>query len=138
MASGQAISSEKAFIWYGMLLGFVIPIGFIIVCYSQVVLKMRNIGPRTKSKERLKANRRVTKMVLTVIAVYVVCWLPYWIQQIILTFLDQGHSSLWVILSFMAITILSYSNSMLNPFIYAFLSEYFRNRFVKAIHCTGV
>ena len=44
------------------------------------------VGPVNKSKEKKKSHRKVTKLVLTVITVYVLCWLPYWITQVALIF----------------------------------------------------
>ena len=80
-----------------------------------------------------KSRRKVTRMVLTVIAVYVICWLPYWLFQII----TQYITSMWPWLRkfYQLITILSYANSAVNPIIYAFLSENFRRTFARAFGC---
>ena len=67
---------------YAGLLGFAIPIALIIVFYTLIVIKLKSVGPKKKSKEKKKTHRKVTKMVLTVIAVYVICWLPYWVFQV--------------------------------------------------------
>lgn len=74
-------------------------------------------------------------MVLSVITVYVVCWLPYWIFQTTVLFL--GDVPNWARLVFQIITILSYANSALNPVLYAFLSENFRQTFIKAFQCAS-
>jgi NADH:ubiquinone oxidoreductase subunit 2 (subunit N) len=54
----------------------------IFVFYFLVIRKLKTVGPKNKSKEKKKSHRKVTKLVLTVIAVYVLCWLPYWITQV--------------------------------------------------------
>lgn len=74
-------------------------------------------------------------MVLSVITVYVVCWLPYWIFQTTVLFL--GDLPYWARLVFQIITILSYANSALNPVLYAFLSDNFRQTFIKAFQCAS-
>ncbi|KAK2142278.1 hypothetical protein LSH36_977g00002 [Paralvinella palmiformis] len=133
---GQAISPDKAFIWYALLLGFAIPVALIIVFYALVVLRLKTVGPKKKSKEKKRTHRKVTKMVLTIIAVYVICWLPYWVFQITLTFLDADVPQ-WSIMMFQIFTLLSYANSLLNPLLYAFLSDNFRKSFIKAFHCAN-
>ena len=135
--SGQAIPAEKAFIWYALLLGFAIPVALIIVFYALVLLRLQTVGPKTKSKEKKKSRRKVTKMVLTIITVYVICWLPYWVFQITLTFVVSELKQ-WCILVFQSFTLLSYANSLLNPLLYAFLSENFRKSFIKAFHCADM
>jgi somatostatin receptor 2 len=57
-------------------------VSLIAVFYVLVVLRLRQVGPNKKSREKKKSHRRVTRLVLTVIAVYVLCWLPYWIYQV--------------------------------------------------------
>ncbi|KAH9489406.1 Somatostatin receptor type 2 [Bulinus truncatus] len=133
----QAIQSDKAFIWYSFILGFAIPVSLISVFYVLVIVRLRQVGPAKKSKEKRKSHRRVTRLVLTVISVYIVCWLPYWVFQVCLVFKDIQNSSEAMILLMNGFTILSYANSMLNPFLYAFLSDNFRKSFVKAFKCVS-
>ena len=52
-------------------------------------------------------------MVLTVIAVYVICWLPYWLFQIIMLYVKSMPP--WLMILYQLITILSYANSAINP-----------------------
>lgn len=84
---GKLISPEKAFIWYGFLLGFAGPVALISVFYALVVFRLRRVAANRISKSHkpsalTKSHVRVTVLVLTVIAVYVCCWLPYWIFQV--------------------------------------------------------
>ena len=131
---GQLISADKAFIWYALLLGFAIPVALIVVFYTLVVIRLKSVGPKQKSKEKKKSHRKVTKMVLTVITVYVICWLPYWVFQVALTF-ATAEVPLWCVQLFQIITVMSYANSTLNPVLYAFLSENFRKSFIQAFKC---
>jgi len=74
-------------------------------------------------------------MVLTVITVYVICWLPYWLFQLILLHVENPSDALKSL--FQIITVLSYANSACNPILYAFLSENFRKTFARAFGCTN-
>ncbi|XP_067013107.2 somatostatin receptor type 2 [Anabrus simplex] len=131
------ISGETAFTLYSFTLGFGIPLFLIMIFYYLVVKKLRSVGPKNKSKERIKTHKKVTKLVLTVITVYVLCWLPYWVTQIFLIFTPARycHSKLSVTI-FVLAGCLSYSNSAVNPVLYAFLSDNFRKGFLKACACT--
>ena len=53
---------------------------------SKVIIKLRSVGPRgqERSLSKRKSHRKVTKLVLTVITVYIICWLPHWVTQIAL------------------------------------------------------
>ncbi|XP_071519889.1 somatostatin receptor type 5-like [Panulirus ornatus] len=132
----QGVRGEIAFIRYSFALAFGIPLCLIFVFYSLVLHKLKTVGPKSKSKEKKKSRQKVTRMVLTVITVYVICWLPYWVLQLtlILSTPKQGHSNFMVVL-FMVSSCLSYINSALNPILYAFLSEYFKKSFMKACTC---
>ena len=133
----RSIPGEIAFIWYALLLGFAIPVALISVFYALVVVRLRSVGPKRRTKEKKKSHRKVTKMVLTIIAVYVICWLPYWVFQAVLS-LKTEIMPPWTTDLFQIITVLSYANSMLNPLLYAFLSDNFRKSFIKAFKCATV
>jgi len=83
---GGPISSEKAFVSYAFTLAFAVPVALISVFYYLVVAQLRAVGPSTtarrSSTRRRESSRRVTRMVLAVISLYVVCWLPYWVFQV--------------------------------------------------------
>ena len=133
---GQPINSQKAFIWYTFLMGMAIPVTLIIVFYGMVLVRLKNVGPRKKSKEKKKSHKKVTKMVFAVIAVYIICWLPYWVFQLVQYYQPSpGGIQPWKIYLFQVLTCMSYANSTLNPLIYAFLSDNFRKAFIKAFRC---
>jgi len=51
---------------------------------------------------------------------------------------NQSHlPAQWFIILFNCITVLTFANSMLNPFLYAFLSDNFRKSFMKAFKCAS-
>ena len=100
-------------------------------------MKLQTLGPNPGSGGRKKSHQKVTTMVLTVITVYVLCYLPYWVLQIILLFTEPNalsHNALMVVL-YMTSAALTYLNSAVNPILYAFLNENFRQTFKKACVC---
>lgn len=134
------VNPQKTFTLYSFIFGFAIPITFILIFYCLVIRKLQTVGPKNKSKEKKRSHRKVTKLVLTVITVYVFCWLPYWVMQLVLVFGpdgDQECQSMLAVFSFLLAGCLSYSNSMMNPILYAFLSDNFKKSFLKACTCAA-
>lgn len=139
---------QQIFTIYTFTLGFAIPLCLILVFYAQVVYKLRTVGPKSnsavsngKSKARKKSHAKVTRLVLTVITVYIFCWFPYWITQLALIFStrkppsDDGVDI--VVAVHLLVGCLAYSNSAVNPVLYAFLSENFKKSFMKACTCAN-
>ncbi|XP_044754324.1 somatostatin receptor type 2-like isoform X2 [Coccinella septempunctata] len=127
----------EMFIIYTFFCSFAIPLVMTGVFYCLVVKKLETVGPKNKSKEKKKSHRKVTRLVLTVVAVYVCCWLPYWVMQ--LTSLAQsnnGNDNFFITLHLL-VGCLSYSNSAMNPILYAFLSDNFKKSFLKACTCVA-
>ncbi|RLU17551.1 hypothetical protein DMN91_009787 [Ooceraea biroi] len=129
---------QTTFTLYTLILGFAVPLVFILTFYFLVIRKLRTVGPKNKSKEKKRSHRKVTKLVLTVITVYVFCWLPYWVTQVALIYTPpkQCQSNI-TITSFLLAGFLSYSNSAMNPILYAFLSDNFKKSFLKACTCAA-
>jgi len=138
-ASSEAILNEQtAFTFYSLIFGFVGPLGFILIFYVLVIIKLRSVGPRgqERSQSKRKSHRKVTKLVLTVITVYIICWLPHWVTQIALISQPPGHNQgNTLVIVILLSDCLQYSNSAMNPVLYAFLSDNFKKSFRKACHC---
>ncbi|XP_053689980.1 somatostatin receptor type 2-like [Sabethes cyaneus] len=135
--SENASNTGSSFTLYSLILGFAVPLSLILMFYYLVIRKLRTVGPKNKSKEKKRSHRKVTKLVLTVITVYVFCWLPYWISQVALIHSppDICKSRLEITV-FVLVSCLGYSNSAMNPILYAFLSDNFKKSFLKACTCT--
>lgn len=139
MGGGTSGTFEStSFTLYSLVLGFAIPLSLILTFYSMVLRKLQTVGPKTRSKEKKRSHRKVTKLVLTVITVYVLCWLPYWISQLTLISSPPNVCNTRVqITIFVLVGCLGYSNSAMNPILYAFLSDNFKKSFLKAFTCTA-
>ena len=92
------LNEQTAFTFYSFIFGFVGPLGFILIFYVLVIIKLRSVGPQggARSTSRRRSHRKVTKLVLTVITVYIICWLPHWVTQIALIRQDPGHNQVSV------------------------------------------
>jgi allatostatin C receptor len=105
---------------YSFITGFAIPLSLIMIFYYLVISKLKTIGPKNKSKEKKRSHRKVTNLVLTIITCYVVFWSPFWAMQIFLITTPPEHCKSTVeLVIFVLVGCLAYSNSSINPFIYA-------------------
>ncbi|XP_046650544.1 somatostatin receptor type 5-like [Daphnia pulicaria] len=132
----EYMNGQAAFTLYTFTLAFAIPLILILVFYILVIRKLKTVGPTNKSKEKRRSHRKVTRLVLTVVTVYVLCWLPYWVSQVSLIFTPpKASQSPYIVAIFLLAGCLGYSNSAVNPILYAFLSDNFKKSFMKACTC---
>ncbi|KAI1890275.1 hypothetical protein AGOR_G00152070 [Albula goreensis] len=107
---------------------FVVPVAIISVCYSLMVRRLRSVRVLSGSREKDRNLRRITRMVLVVVAAFVVCWTPVQVMALAQSLGVNLGSLLTVALMHFCIA-LGYANSSLNPVLYAFLDENFKRCF---------
>ncbi|XP_046573996.1 allatostatin-A receptor-like [Haliotis rubra] len=129
----------KVFFSCFLAFGYVIPLCAICLMYGLMVNRLLcGVVPGDdQCAESFRAKKRVTRMVIIVIASFALCWLPIQIILIIRAFGHYPHDMGFVGLE-MAANCLAYMNSCVNPFLYAFLSENFKRSFRKFICCFQV
>ncbi|KAA8590735.1 hypothetical protein FQN60_001678 [Etheostoma spectabile] len=119
---------------YTLILGFAIPVSTICILYTMMLYKLRNMRLNSNAKVLDKAKKKVTIMVFIVLAVCLFCWTPFHLSTIVALTTDLRTTPLLIGISYF-ITSLSYANSCLNPFLYAFLDDSFRKAFKKMLEC---
>nr|XP_060620210.1 somatostatin receptor type 2 [Anolis sagrei ordinatus]XP_060620211.1 somatostatin receptor type 2 [Anolis sagrei ordinatus] len=120
------------FIIYAFILGFLVPLTIICLCYLFIIIKVKSSGIRVSSSKRKKSEKKVTRMVSIVVAVFIFCWLPFYIFNV---------SSVSVLIvptpvlkgMFDFVVVLTYANSCANPILYAFLSDNFKKSFQNVL-----
>ncbi|XP_056327495.1 mu-type opioid receptor [Danio aesculapii] len=110
------------------IFAFIMPVLIITVCYGLMILRLKSVRMLSGSKEKDRNLRRITRMVLVVVAVFIVCWTPIHIFVIIKALVTIPSSLLQTITWHFCIA-LGYTNSCLNPVLYAFLDENFKRCF---------
>jgi len=84
----HALAAARAYVTYTAVIGFALPVGVITSLYAMLVARLRSTRRHIRSgaakTKRLSMHHRrnVTSLVATIIAVFVVCWLPYWVFQV--------------------------------------------------------
>lgn len=152
---------STAFILYTATVGFFGPLLIICLCYLLIVIKVYvmcwcrndllnsitclltvNLLKQVKSSsaragftKRRRSERKVTRMVVVIVVVFVLCWLPFFIINMVNLVVIIPESSATAGVYFFAV-ILSYANSCANPMLYGFLSDNFKQSFRKVCVCT--
>uniref|UniRef100_A0A1I8GHN6 G_PROTEIN_RECEP_F1_2 domain-containing protein n=1 Tax=Macrostomum lignano TaxID=282301 RepID=A0A1I8GHN6_9PLAT len=120
------------------ILGYVLPYALIITLYVLLVKRLlydRSSSRLPQSIEAVKSKRRVTRMVVTVVAIFGTCWLPIHV----IFALQSWHGDLeevWFRYLQVVSQVLAYMNSCMNPIVYAFVSDNFRQAFASFL--TGI
>ncbi|XP_030047984.1 relaxin-3 receptor 1 [Microcaecilia unicolor] len=127
--------NEKAQFWLGLyhtqkvLLGFLIPVVIITICYLMLI---RFISDKNVCTSTTKRRSKVTKSVTIVVLSFFVCWLPNQALTAwgILIKLNVVHFSYEFYTSqayFFPVSVcLAHSNSCLNPILYCLMRREFR------------
>ncbi|KAF6732500.1 Somatostatin receptor type 2 [Oryzias melastigma] len=121
-----------AFMFYTFILGFFLPLMVICLCYLFIIIKVKSSGIRVGSSKRKRSERKVTRMVSIVVAVFVFCWLPFYVFNV--TSVTGTISTTPILKNIFAFVVaLGYANSCANPILYAFLSENFKKSFQNVL-----
>ncbi|NWI56113.1 OPRD protein, partial [Calyptomena viridis] len=111
------------------IFAFLVPILVITICYGLMILRLKSVRLLSGSKEKDRNLRRITRMVLVVVAAFIVCWTPIHIFVMVWTLVDIDKKNPYVVASLHFCIALGYTNSSLNPVLYAFLDENFKRCF---------
>ncbi|RVE62346.1 hypothetical protein OJAV_G00156210 [Oryzias javanicus] len=111
------------------IFAFLGPVLIITICYGLMILRLKSVRLLSGSKEKDRNLRRITRMVLVVVAAFIICWTPIHIFIIVKTMVHIDRNNLLVMASWHLSIALGYINSSLNPVLYAFLDENFKRCF---------
>ncbi|KAM9811036.1 KISS1 receptor b [Neosynchiropus ocellatus] len=126
---------QRAFIIYSFLAVYLLPLLTITACYAFMLKRMGqpSVNPADSSyqiqvqAERAAAVRaRVSRMVVVMVVLFLICWGPIQICILLQTF---GHHSYVLYKLKIWGHCMSYSNSSINPLVYAFMGNNFRKAF---------
>ncbi|KAK8766729.1 hypothetical protein V5799_006490 [Amblyomma americanum] len=120
------------------MLDFVVPLALIFALYALMLKRLWLAVPPGGSVTAgcTRAKRRVTKMVFVVALVFAVCWCPVHVVLFLKSVglygkrMDTPHVVMQI-----ASQVIAYTNSCVNPFLYAFLSDSFRKGFCNVFSC---
>ncbi|XP_025717015.2 kiSS-1 receptor [Callorhinus ursinus] len=140
---------ERAFALYNLLALYLLPLAATCACYGAMLRHLGRTAVRPAATdsalqgqlgaERASAVRaRVSRLVAAVVLLFAACWGPI---QLFLVLQAVGPAGAWHPRSYTAYALkiwahcMSYSNSALNPLLYAFLGSHFRQAFLRVCPC---
>ncbi|XP_035496314.2 KISS1 receptor b isoform X2 [Scophthalmus maximus] len=116
---------QRAFIIYSFLAVYLLPLLTITACYAFMLKRMgqTSVNPidsgyqlQAQGERAAAVRARVSRMVVVMVALFLICWGPIQLKI-------WGHC-------------MSYSNSSVNPLVYAFMGNNFRKAFKHAFPAT--
>ena len=117
------------------VVSFLLPLSVMIYSYSRIFLaalrQARRIQPMRQAfyfKREIKA----TKTLAIVMGAFIVCWTPFFVMNILVQFIRSFYVPPIVTL---AIKLLHYGNSALNPVIYSSSNRDFRHKILRVLPC---
>ncbi|KAI4811617.1 hypothetical protein KUCAC02_014496 [Chaenocephalus aceratus] len=113
-----------------LLLGFVVPFTVIVSCYAVIIHRLR------RNRTLASQSSRPFKIIAAVITTFFLCWAPFHIMALIeLVNFSQRIETLGYVIT-IGVPIasnLAFLNSCLNPLLYVFIGQDFKNKVCKSI-----
>ncbi|KAE8598184.1 hypothetical protein XENTR_v10016745 [Xenopus tropicalis] len=124
---------KRIYVVCTFVFGYLLPLLLISFCYAKVLnhlhKKLRNMSKKSEASKK-----KTAQTVLVVVVVFGISWLPH---HVIHLWVEYGSFPLTQASFVFRIVAhcLAYSNSSVNPIIYAFLSENFRKAYKQVFKC---
>lgn len=114
------------------LLGFVVPFTVIVSCYAVIIHRLR------RNRTLASQSSRPFKIIAAVITTFFLCWAPFHIMALIeMVFFSGTFQSTTlghvIIIGVPIATSLAFLNSCLNPLLYVFMGQDFKEKVCKSI-----
>ncbi|XP_053183507.1 chemerin-like receptor 1 [Scomber japonicus] len=114
------------------LLGFVVPFSVIVSCYAVIIHRLR------RNRALASHSSRPFKIIAAIIVTFFLCWAPFHIMDIIeLAHYSDNFSNLVldhvITIGVPLATSLAFVNSCLNPLLYVFMGQDFKDKVRKSI-----
>jgi neuropeptide Y receptor len=88
-----------------------------------------------RNRIKLRRKRRTNRMLIAMVAIFVICWMPLNIIILTLEYYDElGNKSYFLLLFFVA-HVIAMSSTVYNPFLYAWMNDNFRKEFRRVLPC---
>ncbi|MEE6487512.1 hypothetical protein FKM82_014928 [Ascaphus truei] len=138
--SFPSVSHEKAFILYNFLAVYLLPLLTICICYSAMVYQMGrpSVEPLDNSYQvQLLAERsevmrtKISRMVAVIVLLFTICWGPIQLYILFQAFSPSFKRNYYTYKVKIWAHCMSYTNSSVNPIVYAFMGANFRKAFNK-------
>ncbi|XP_002732794.1 somatostatin receptor type 4-like [Saccoglossus kowalevskii] len=121
---------ERIFSIYSFVLGFCTPLMIILLCYLRILIFLANCRRKNSHGNRHSKLGKVGILVLLAVVLFIVCWFPFWLGQIMVF---AGRNTFAVRIVYYVGHSLTYANCCLNPLVYIYVRQDFRQHLKKII-----
>lgn len=130
--------SAKIYTVFVMVFQVLLPATIITVCYSLVSHQLQKrtssrINSRDSDKEKLEEqrNRKINRMLVAMVTLFIISWLPLDIFHLllVLNIVNDSH----VMITFLFCHIAAMSSIIYNPFLYGWMNENFNRHFKEIL-----
>ncbi|XP_010883398.2 chemokine-like receptor 1 [Esox lucius] len=123
---------HQAMVITRFLLGFLVPFAIIVTCYAILIQRLK------RNRNLASQSGRPFKIIAAVITAFFLCWVPYHIMaliEMVSSALDEVSNTLDHVttIGVPIATSLAYLNSCLNPLLYVFMGQDFKDKLRKSI-----
>ncbi|XP_028846682.1 teleost multiple tissue opsin 2b isoform X1 [Denticeps clupeoides] len=108
-----------------------LPVLVMMYCYARLLHAVKQVGKIRKSAVR-RREYHVLFMVLTTVACYLICWLPYGVVALVATFGQPGIISP---VASVVPSLLAKTSTVINPLIYILMNKQFYRCFLALFGC---
>lgn len=117
---------------YIVVIGFVAPALVIVGSYMIIYHVAQQ---HVTEQQRLRREMRLAGMIAIVIALFIACWFPFFLLNILFTYCRNPTCDQKIMQKTIPLVkFLHYSNSMMNPLVYAYRNSDYRDAFKKLIY----
>ncbi|XP_004466606.2 proteinase-activated receptor 2 [Dasypus novemcinctus] len=105
---------------------------------SVYVLMIRTLRSSAMDENSVKKRQRAIKLIVTVLAMYLICFTPSNLLLVVHYFLIKSQGQSYIYALYIIALCLSTLNSCIDPFVYYFVSKDFRDHAKNALLCRSV
>ncbi|CAH1786704.1 unnamed protein product [Owenia fusiformis] len=138
----EHISHRRAFSMSIFVIMFLLPMLIIAICYFKMAKNLlTSVGPGVSIEcnisafRVLRSRRKIARMVFVVVILFVTCWMPLHVVHLWFDFGKVDHITSEFDIFKIVAHCMSYLGSVVNPFVYCFMSHNFRKCFKQAFKC---
>ncbi|KAJ7327004.1 hypothetical protein JRQ81_016763 [Phrynocephalus forsythii] len=137
---------QKIYTTFILVILFLLPLMLMLLLYSKIGYELwvkKRVGDASvlqtiHGKEMSKISRkkkRAIVMMVTVVVLFAICWAPFHVMHMMLEYssFEREHDDVTIKMIFGIVQMIGFSNSICNPFVYAFMNENFKKNFLSAI-----
>ena len=138
---GESLSFASFVLAYNIVFTY-IPVMLLVILYSIIFIKLKTQAhPGEQStnnqQQRKRRNRNVLQMSIAIVTVFVLCYLPYSINYVIIVYQDSSaHFSCTFLIYFAVTCFLVHAYCAINPIMCFMFSSNFRQGIKRLIKCT--